>query len=147
MNGRNLRAAAVSLLALPTLLLGFTPGALADTPDKHHRERTHGLWSVSTREDTVTVKFGYTRAPDKDYPHYCAAILATGEVLGADIWYSAHETFAFEGIAAGPNEVVGTCEDSDGLMRDVGSIVIDLPGPPTTHFVGTRHFVFDDEDD
>lgn len=142
MNG--LRRAAVPLLAIPALLFGSAP-AVADAPDHHRRERTHGLWSVTTRNDTVSVKFSYARPPDEDYPLLCQAALDDGRPLIAEIWFANHATVVFYGVPPGENTVRSSCEDSDGVQRRIGSIAVSMPGPPTSHFVATKHFIFDDD--
>ncbi|MCT7294510.1 hypothetical protein NVV99_26950, partial [Rhodococcus sp. PAE-6] len=71
----------VASLAPLALLAGFAPAAsaAADTA-------TRGLWTVSTRGDTVLVKLIYTTPPDEYYTYLCVAALGTGESGNAEIY-------------------------------------------------------------
>lgn len=142
MNHRRTLRATVSLLAPLALLAGFAPAAsaAADTD-------TRGLWTVSTRGDTVLVKLMYTSPPDEDYPFICVAALGTGESGIAEIFGANYQTLEFTGIAAGLNIATASCEDNDGELRPVGAIEFELPGPPTLRYVATESFWFDDADD
>ncbi|UZF44444.1 hypothetical protein [Rhodococcus rhodochrous] len=142
MNHRRTLRATVSLLAPLALLAGFASAAsaAADTD-------TRGLWTVSTRGDTVLVKLMYTSPPDEDYPFICVAALGTGESGIAEIFGANYQTLEFTGIAAGLNIATASCEDNDGELRPVGAIEFELPGPPTLHYVATESFWFDDADD
>lgn len=141
MNHRRTLRATVSLLAPLALLAGFAPGAGAADTD------TRGMWTVSTRGDTVLLKFIYTSPPDEDYPHYCIAALDTGVAGAAQIYYANYEIIELVGGREGRNVATASCEDNDGELRPVGAIEFDLPGPPTLHYVATKHFWFDDADD
>lgn len=141
MHHRRTLRATVALLAPLALLAGFAPGAGAADTD------TRGMWTVSTRGDTVVLKLIYTSPPDEDRPFLCVAALGTGESGTAEIYGANYQTLEFTGISAGRNVATASCEDDDGELRPVGAIEFDLPGPPTLHYVATEYFRFDDGDD
>lgn len=108
---------------------------------------TRGLWTLSTRGDTVVLKFVYTAPPeDEDAPYRCVAVLDTGRSVTAGIGGTNYRTVELVESSGGHRVATARCEDNDGELRSVGSIDFRLPGPPTLHYVATRHFRFDDDD-
>ena len=140
MNQRRTLRGALTLLAPVALLAGFAPGVGAADTD------TRGMWTLSTRADSVVLKFIYTSPPDEDYPFFCTTALGTGESGTAEIYGANYQIVEFAGVPGGRNIATASCEDNDGELRPVGAIDFDLPGPPTLHYVATEHFWFDDAD-
>lgn len=137
MKGSKLGRAAVALAAPLALMTGLAPTASAVDP------YPYGSWSVSVRENTITVKFIYYRAPEADHPHYCNAVIdGIPDVRVAEIYYAEYETVKFDNVPDGDYTVDADCQDDDHEYRSVGSIDVSIPGPAQTRFVGSRHFSF-----
>ncbi|NLV80884.1 MAG: hypothetical protein GXY65_16390 [Rhodococcus sp.] len=133
MNGRTILRALVACAAPIALLAGTAPSASAID--------TTLSWSVYTKHDQVRVRFNYHQIPDRDRPYTCTAVV--DEVGNADMWVVTYDTVEFAGVLPGPHEVKANCEDSDGDMVSVGSILIDMPGPAMWQLEGTEHALID----